>query len=97
MAAPVFVTRVRVGTGPDMVLISVESPSGDTGKGEIEPIEAFRMAMSQRTFAEVTELFLRTLQSMEQAKREEALAHATSARNDIPGRHSANGVPSGKH
>ena len=65
MSVPIFITRVRIGRGRDMVLIAAESPAGDTSKGEVETLEAVRMVMSPTTFAEVTELFVRTLKDME--------------------------------
>ena len=65
MGVPIFVTRVKVGRGRDMVLIAAESPSGDASKGEVETLETVRMVMSPSTFAEVTELFVRTLKDMD--------------------------------
>lgn len=65
MGVPIFVTRVKVGTGRDMIMISAESPSGDTSKGTVENQETVRLVMSPSTFAEVTELFVRTLKSFD--------------------------------
>ncbi len=48
-----------------MVLIAAESPAGDASKGEVETLETVRMVMSPSTFAEVTELFVRTLKDMD--------------------------------
>lgn len=69
MGVPIFITRVKVGRGRDMVMIAAESPAGDASKGEVETLETVRMVMSPSTFAEVTELFVRTLKDMD-------LAHA---------------------
>jgi hypothetical protein len=65
MGVPIFVTRVKVGTGRDMVMISAESPAGDTSKGEVETLEAVRIVVSPTTFAEITELFVRTLKTLD--------------------------------
>lgn len=65
MGVPIFVTRVKVGRGRDMVLISAESPAGETSRGEVETLEAVRFVVSPATFAEITELFVRTLKSMD--------------------------------
>jgi hypothetical protein len=64
MKPPVFVTRVNVGKGRGMVLISLESPGGDISNGEVENLEAFRVVMSAATFAEVTQLFVNVLTAM---------------------------------
>jgi len=47
-----------------MVLISAESPSGDTSKGTVETLETARFVVSPTTFAEITDLFVRTLAAM---------------------------------
>ena len=65
MGVPIFITRVKVGTGRDMIMISAESPSGDASKGAVENQEAVRLVMSPSTFAEVTQLFVRTLKSFD--------------------------------
>lgn len=65
MGFPIFVTRVKVGKGRDVVLISAESPGGQTGKGEVESVEALRFVVSLATFAEITELFVRTLKTVD--------------------------------
>jgi hypothetical protein len=67
MGFPIFVTRVKVGKGRDVVLISAESPGGQTGQGEVESIEALRFVVSLSTFAEITELFVRTLKAVDPA------------------------------
>lgn len=67
MGFPIFVTRVKVGKGRDVILVSVESPAGDTGKGEVESVEAMRFVVSLSTFAEITELFQRTLKTIDPA------------------------------
>ena len=68
MGVPIFVTRVKVGTGRDMIMISAESPSGETSKGTVESQETVRLVMSPSTFAEVTQLFVRTLKSFDDAQ-----------------------------
>lgn len=65
MGVPIFVTRVKVGIGRDMIMISAESPSGDTSKGAVENQETVRLVMSPSTFAEVTQLFVRTLKGFD--------------------------------
>lgn len=67
MAFPIFVTRVKVGKGRDMILISAESPAGIAGKNEVESVEALRFVVSLATFAEITELFVRTLKTIDPA------------------------------
>jgi hypothetical protein len=67
MGIPIYVTRVNVGKGRGMVLISMESPSGDTANGEVQNMEAARIVMSESTFAEVTALFVDTLKKMHPA------------------------------
>jgi hypothetical protein len=57
---PMLITRVQVGTGPGMVLVSFASPSGELGAGPVENVEAMRVAMTESTFKEVAELFART-------------------------------------
>src|SRR5262249_42523365 len=54
---PMLVTRVHVGKGPGIVLISMATPSGELGKGPVENVEAVRVAMTYSTFKEVAELF----------------------------------------
>lgn len=65
MGLPIFVNRVRVGKGRDVILISAESPSGNATKGEVESVETIRFAVSLSTFAEMTELFIRTLKTID--------------------------------
>lgn len=67
MGFPIFVTRVKVGKGRDVILISAESPAGVSGKNEVESIEAMRFVVSLSTFAEITELFVRTLKTIDPA------------------------------
>ena len=67
MGFPIFVTRVKVGKGRDVVLISAESPAGVGGKNEVESVEALRFVVSLATFAEITELFVRTLRTIDPA------------------------------
>jgi len=64
---PIFVTRVKVGKGRDVILISAESPAGVSGKNEVESVEAMRFVVSLSTFAEITELFVRTLKTIDPA------------------------------
>jgi hypothetical protein len=65
MSFPIFVTRVHVGKGRGMVLVSMDSPAGDMIKGEIQTIEATRVVMSETTFAEITAVFVDTLKRMQ--------------------------------
>jgi len=81
MGVPIFVTRVKVGRGRDMVLISAESPAGDASKGEVETLETVRIVMSPATFAEVTELFVRTLKDMDLARVPSAITATEGARH----------------
>ena len=67
MGFPIFVTRVKVGKGRDVVLISAESPAGVGGKSDVESVEALRFVVSLATFAEITELFVRTLKTIDPA------------------------------
>ena len=67
MGFPIFVTRVKVGKGRDVILISAESPAGVSGKNEVESVEAMRFVVSLSTFAEITELFVRTLKTIDPA------------------------------
>ncbi len=68
MTLPIFVTRVKVGRGRDMVMISAESPAGDNVNGEVKSVESARMVVSLATFAEITELFVRTLKTFNTAQ-----------------------------
>ena len=61
MSMPIFITRVKIGLGRGVVLLSVESPSGDVSNREVTHQEAMRLVMSEITFAEVTELFNESL------------------------------------
>jgi len=65
---PMLITRVHVGKGPGIVLISLASPSGDLGKGPVENVEAVRIAMTYSTFREVAELFSQTAAEIESAE-----------------------------
>ena len=99
MGFPIFATRVKVGKGRDVVLISVDSPAGSTGKGEIESVEALRFIVSFATFAEITELFVRTLKTIDPAllkavARAGINLDAETLAKDIP---AETGVPSRKH
>jgi len=67
MGFPIFVTRVKVGKGRDVILVSAESPAGVSGKNEVESVEAMRFVVSLSTFAEITELFVRTLKTIDPA------------------------------
>jgi hypothetical protein len=69
MGIPIYVTRVNVGTSRGMVLVSMESPSGDTASGKVQNMETARVVMSESTFAEVTALFADTLKKMQPALR----------------------------
>ena len=57
---PMLITRVHVGRGPGIVLVSMASPSGELGRGPVENVEAFRIAMTYSTFREVADLFSQT-------------------------------------
>jgi len=59
--APMLITRVHVGKGPGIVLISMASPSGELGRGPVENVEAVRIAMTVSTFKEVADLFSQTM------------------------------------
>lgn len=59
--APMLITRVHVGKGPGIVLISMASPSGELGRGPVENVEAVRIAMTHSTFKEVADLFSQTM------------------------------------
>ena len=58
---PMLITRVHVGKGPGIVLVSLASPSGDLGRGPVENVEATRIAMTYSTFKEVADLFSQTV------------------------------------
>ena len=58
---PMLITRVHIGKGPGIVLISMASPSGELGRGAVENVEAVRIAMTNSTFKEVADLFSQTL------------------------------------
>lgn len=58
---PMLITRVHVGKGPGIVLVSMASPSGELGRGAVENVEAVRIAMTLSTFKEVAELFNQTI------------------------------------
>ena len=62
---PMLITRVHVGRGPGIVLISMASPSGELGAGPVENVEAIRIAMTESTFREVAELFRHTAAEMD--------------------------------
>jgi hypothetical protein len=62
---PMLITRVHVGKGPGIVLISLASPSGELGQGPVENIETVRIAMTHATFREVAELFSHTAAEIE--------------------------------
>ena len=65
---PMLVTRVHVGKGPGIVLISMATPSGELGKGPVENVEAVRVAMTYSTFKEVAELFSFTAAEIQAAE-----------------------------
>jgi hypothetical protein len=56
-----LITRVHVGKGPGIVLVSLASPSGELGHGPVENVEAMRIAMTFSTFREVADLFSQTI------------------------------------
>ena len=60
-----LITRVHVGKGPGIVLVSLSSPSGELGRGPVENVEMTRVAMTLSTFKEVAELFNQTIAEME--------------------------------
>jgi hypothetical protein len=59
--APVLITRVHIGKGPGIVLISMASPSGELGRGPVDNVETVRLAMTHSTFREVADLFSQTV------------------------------------
>ena len=65
MSPPIFVTRVHIGKGPGIVLISLGTPAGELGKGPVENVEAMRVAMTFSTFKEVAELFSATVKDLQ--------------------------------
>jgi hypothetical protein len=68
MGMPVYITRVKVGSGSGMVLVSLESPAGEISGGEVQNAEASRVVMSESTFAEVAAIFVDTLKKIQLAK-----------------------------
>lgn len=69
MSPPIFVTRVHIGKGPGIVLISLGTPAGELGKGPVENVEAVRVAMTFPTFKEVADLFSATVRDLEAQNR----------------------------
>ena len=65
---PIFVTRVNLAKGSDSVLISMEAPAGGMTSLPIENREVARVVLSDQTFRQVCELFVRTLQAMDAAQ-----------------------------
>ncbi len=65
---PIFVTRVNLAKGSDSVLISMEAPAGGITSLPIENREVARVVLSDQTFRQVCELFVRTLQAMDAAQ-----------------------------
>ena len=65
MSPPIFVTRVHIGKGPGIVLISLGTPAGELGKGPVENVEAVRVAMTLSTFKEVADLFSATVKDLQ--------------------------------
>jgi hypothetical protein len=59
--SPMLITRVHIGKGPGIVLVSMASPSGEMGRGPVENVEALRIAMTYSTFREVADLFSQTV------------------------------------
>lgn len=80
MSLPVFVTRVHVGRGKGVVLVSIDSPAGELTKGEIQAAEAMRVVMTEATFAEVTAVFVETLKRIKSA----STANGHSLHDDVP-------------
>ena len=68
MSPPIFVTRVHIGKGPGIVLISLGTPAGELGKGPVENVEAVRVAMTFSTFKEVADLFSATVKDLQAAQ-----------------------------
>lgn len=58
---PVLITRAHIGKGPGIVLLSFAAPAGELGKGSVDNVEVFRVAMTHSTFKEVAALFNHTL------------------------------------
>lgn len=68
MSPPILVTRVHIGRGPGIVLVSLSTPAGELGKGPVENVEAVRVAMTFSTFKEVAELFSATARQLGEAQ-----------------------------
>jgi hypothetical protein len=65
---PMLITRVHVGKGPGIVLVSLASPSGELGAGPVDNVEAVRIAMTYSTFREVADLFSQTAAEIQAAE-----------------------------
>jgi hypothetical protein len=78
MGFPIFITRVSVGKGPGVVMLSMESPGGEVRNGEVDHVEAMRVVMSTATFHEVAELFARTARELH------AQEHPNGGKSDTP-------------
>jgi hypothetical protein len=65
VSPPIFVTRVHIGKGPGIVLISLGTPAGELGRGPVENVEAVRVAMTFSTFKEVADLFSATVKDLQ--------------------------------
>ena len=84
MSAPILVTRVHIGRGPGIVLVSLSTPAGDLGKGPVENVEAVRVAMTFSTFKEVAELFSATARQLEETAQAAPRRSIRSPEEDIP-------------
>jgi hypothetical protein len=80
MGFPIFITRVSVGKGPGVVMLSMESPGGQVRNGEVDHVEAMRVVMSTSTFHEVAELFARTAREIQAQEQE----HQNGGKSDTP-------------
>jgi len=65
VSPPIFITRVHIGKGPGIVLVSLGTPAGELGKGPVENVEAVRIAMTFSTFKEVSDLFSATVKDLQ--------------------------------
>ena len=77
---PIFVTRVNLAKGSDSVLLSMEAPAGGMTSLPIENREVARVVLSDQTFRQVCELFVRTLHAMDAAQARPAPAPHTEGR-----------------
>ena len=94
MSPPILVTRVHIGRGPGIVLVSLSTPAGDLGKGPVENVEAMRVAMTFSTFREVADLFAATARQLEaQQPGPRAVRTPDDADLPYPGEYAAVAMP----